>query len=412
MNRGLTTTLAMRLALRRSPLSEPSREDQPPTRRANPAPSRQRPQGRAPTRDGPLPSTGKHPPTSPQPSRQGLPPAGQRHTIRPPCVDHLASPNPTAADHPKPTPPLLGQLLSSRTAPIPPPPPAPTATASAPSSTRTSRSATSTSASPSSLTVFSKFPKVSRFSSVNNLYDLTLGPRYPSLCGYTDHHLDTVFAPELPGLDRDRIREWYNGYSWGGDEHLYNLYDVLLLFDQRDFPAWWFETGTPQFLPDLLVRRNVSTLDLEDLTADESLLSAFDIDDIGTEALLFQTGYLTVTDWSKGDDGTTDYRLEYPNREVRLSLNRALLSSLVNSLSKRLTHCRNVAKHIRAGDFEQLNQALHAFFASIPHAWYRNSRIERYEGYYARSSSPSCPASASTLAPKKPPHGATSIWPC
>ncbi len=234
------------------------------------------------------------------------------------------------------------------------------------------------------ITGVSKFSKVSLFSSLNNLNDLTLKPRYASICGYTDHHLDTVFAPELPGLDRDRIREWYNGYSWGGDERVYNPYDVLLLFDNRKFLAWWFETGTPKFLPDLLVRRNVSTLDLEGLTADESLLSAFDIDEIATEALLFQTGYLTVTDCSKGDDGTTDYRLDYPNREVRVSLNRVLLSSLVNSLSKhRLARCRDVAKHIRAGNFEQLNQALHAFFASIPHDWYRNNHIERYEGYYA-----------------------------
>ena len=234
------------------------------------------------------------------------------------------------------------------------------------------------------ITGVSKFSKVSLFSSLNNLKDLTLDPRYSSLCGYTDHHLDTVFAPELPGLDRDRIREWYNGYSWGGDERVYNPYDVLLLFDNRKFLAWWFETGTPKFLPDLLVRRNVSTLDLEGLTADESLLSAFDIDEIGTEALLFQTGYLTVTDWSEGDDGATEYGLDYPNREVRLSLNRALLSSLVNSLSQhRLARCRDVAKHIRAGDFEQLNQALQAFFASIPHDWYRNNHIARYEGYYA-----------------------------
>ena len=59
------------------------------------------------------------------------------------------------------------------------------------------------------ITGVSKFSKVSLFSSLNNLNDLTLDPRYSSICGYTDHHLDTVFAPELPGLDRDRIREWY-----------------------------------------------------------------------------------------------------------------------------------------------------------------------------------------------------------
>ena len=234
------------------------------------------------------------------------------------------------------------------------------------------------------ITGVSKFSKVSLFSSLNNLIDLTLEAPFSALCGYTERDLDEVFAPELQGLDRHHIRRWYNGYSWGGEERVYNPYDLLLTFRTRKYKAWWFQTGTPKFLPDLLVRRNVSTLDLEGLTADESLLSAFDIEEIGTEALLFQTGYLTVTDWSEGDDGATEYGLDYPNREVRLSLNRALLSSLVNSLSQhRLARCRNVAKHIRAGDFEQLYQALHAFFASIPHDWYRNNHIQRYEGYYA-----------------------------
>ncbi len=234
------------------------------------------------------------------------------------------------------------------------------------------------------ITGVSKFSKVSLFSSLNNLIDLTLEAPFSSLCGYTERDLDRVFAPELQGLDRHDIRRWYNGYSWGGDERVYNPYDLLLTLRTRKCRAWWFQTGTPKFLPDLLVRRNVSTLELEDLTADESLLSAFDIDEIATEALLFQTGYLTVADWSEGDDGATEYRLDYPNREVRLSLNRALLSSLVNSLSQhRLARCHDVAKHIRAGDFGQLNHALHAFFASIPHDWYRNNQIERYEGYYA-----------------------------
>ncbi len=219
------------------------------------------------------------------------------------------------------------------------------------------------------ITGVSKFSKVSLFSSLNNLNDLTLAPRYSSICGYTDHHLDTVFTPELPGLDRDRIREWYNGYSWGGDERLYNPYDVLLHLASRDFEDHWFETGTPKSLPDLLVRRNVSTLNIEGLPADQKLLSAFDIHHVCTEALLFQTGYLTVTEVLRDQHGRRSYRLGYPNREVRLSLNRALLSSLVDSLSeRRLTHCWDVAQHVRAGDFRQLHQALHAFFASIPHA--------------------------------------------
>ena len=93
--------------------------------------------------------------------------------------------------------------------------------------------------------------KVSLFSGLNNLKDIILDPRYSAVCGYTDADLDAVFAPELPGLDRDAIRDWYNGYNWLGEERVYNPFDILLLFDRREFEAWWFETGTPSFLVDM-----------------------------------------------------------------------------------------------------------------------------------------------------------------
>ena len=105
------------------------------------------------------------------------------------------------------------------------------------------------------LTGVSKFSKVGLFSGLNNLIDLTLDPRYSAICGYTDGDLDTVFAPELPGLDREAIRDWYNGYNWRGEESLYNPFDILLLFRNREFDAWWFGTGTPAFLVDTLLQR-------------------------------------------------------------------------------------------------------------------------------------------------------------
>ena len=83
------------------------------------------------------------------------------------------------------------------------------------------------------LTGVSKFSKVSLFSGLNNLKDITLDARYSAICGYTDADLDAVFAPELPGLDRDEIRRWYNGYSWLGEEKVYNPFDILLLFDSE-----------------------------------------------------------------------------------------------------------------------------------------------------------------------------------
>ena len=92
------------------------------------------------------------------------------------------------------------------------------------------------------LTGVSKFSKVSLFSGLNNLYDITLDREYSSLCGYND--IDTVFEPELAGLDRDEIRDWYNGYNWLG-EGVYNPFDILQLFKTREFRNYWFETGTP-----------------------------------------------------------------------------------------------------------------------------------------------------------------------
>jgi hypothetical protein len=102
------------------------------------------------------------------------------------------------------------------------------------------------------LTGVSKFSKVSLFSGLNNLDDITVDPQYSAICGYTEADLERTFAPELPGLDRDQIRAWYNGYNWTG-EAVYNPFDVLLLFQERQFRPWWFETATPTFLIDLLL---------------------------------------------------------------------------------------------------------------------------------------------------------------
>ena len=232
------------------------------------------------------------------------------------------------------------------------------------------------------ITGVSKFSKVSLFSGLNNLTDITLDPRYSAICGYTETDLDTVFAPELPGLDRDAIREWYNGYGWRGEEKVYNPFDILLLFRNREFDAWWFETGTPAFLVETLFRRRVSSVALEDMVASARLLSTFDVNDMPTEALLFQTGYLTIT----GEEtfgGRIRYRLGYPNREVRQSLNECLLDYLVRDGSRQEANSGRLYELLLANDFDGLKALFQAFYASIPYEWYTNNDIARYEGYYA-----------------------------
>ena len=232
------------------------------------------------------------------------------------------------------------------------------------------------------LTGVSKFSKVHLFSGLNNLTDITLDPDYSAICGYTEADLDTVFAPELPGLDRDEVRDWYNGYSWRGEEKVYNPFDILLLFRRHSFEAYWFETGTPTFLIETLFKRRVSSLKLDEMMGGSDLLSTFDVDEIATEALLFQTGYLTITS-EENLGGESLYRLGYPNREVRQSLNRSLLRYLVKDPSGQMANSVQLYRLLEANDFAGLETLFHAFFASIPYEWYTNNDIANFEGYYA-----------------------------
>jgi hypothetical protein len=231
------------------------------------------------------------------------------------------------------------------------------------------------------LTGVSKFSKVSLFSGLNNLNDITVDAPYSSICGYTDEDLDTVFAPELEGLDREQIRHWYNGYNWTGTS-VYNPFDVLLLFEKRQFRAHWFETGSPTFLIDVLCKRKMFTPNLDRMIAAEALLSVFDVEQISTEALLFQTGYLTV-DSVRQLGSMTQFTLRYPNHEVRSSLNEAMLYALTAQSSEYATQAGYLYDLLMENNFAQMQTLFTAFFASIPHDWYRNNPIAQYEGYYA-----------------------------
>ena len=163
---------------------------------------------------------------------------------------------------------------------------------------------------------------------------------------------------------------------------MYNPFDVLLLFDTREFGAHWFETGTPNFLVETLFQRRVASLSLDGMLTSADLLSSFDVGSIATEALLFQTGYLTIKD-VRDRGGVRRYRLGYPNREVRQSLNECLLRRLVQDATQQTANSDRLYDLLEAEDFAGLETLFRAFFASIPYEWYTNNDIAAYEGYYA-----------------------------
>ena len=140
------------------------------------------------------------------------------------------------------------------------------------------------------ITGVSKFSRVSIFSGLNNLNDITIDDRFSTLMGYTHQELLTYFPTHLQQLQQKlampqpellaTIKRWYNGYSWDGAHFLYNPFSILSLFNKLRFGNYWFASGTPTFLIDLIKSKRKNIADIETQIVDESLFESFDIDHI------------------------------------------------------------------------------------------------------------------------------------
>lgn len=232
------------------------------------------------------------------------------------------------------------------------------------------------------LTGVSKFSKISLFSGLNNLKDISLDSDYATLCGYTEAEIKQVFADRLEGVDFKQLASWYNGYNFLG-EKVYNPFGILLYLESKQFKNYWFETGSPSFLLKLVRERQYSVPDMENVFLSEADLGSFDINDITLETVLFQAGYLTIKQVEEFE-GERLFYLTYPNREVKASLNQYLLRDLTHTTPSSITRNRvQIHKALQLSDFDMLEQGFRAIFASIPNDWYRKNKIANYEGYYA-----------------------------
>lgn len=233
------------------------------------------------------------------------------------------------------------------------------------------------------LTGVSKFSKVNLFSGLNNLLDVTLDEKFSNLCGYTQSELETVFAPELNNVNLAELKQWYNGYNWGG-ESVYNPFDILLFLNstKKNYKPYWIETGNTTFLVDKIINEEVNIAQIQQEMIDANILSSFDIGDISPIALMFQTGYLTI-DTISIKAGMEIYTLKFPNIEVQQSLNRLLLTQYLNKSFNTIPTQFNLHDALIEHDLDKVEKVTQAFFASIPHNWHRNNPIANYEGYWA-----------------------------
>ena len=128
------------------------------------------------------------------------------------------------------------------------------------------------------ITGVSKFSKVSLFSGLNNLQDISQAPRFGAICGYTQQELESVFAPSLEGLDLAEVKRWYNGYRFGDAEGVYNPFNALLFFKNREFKNYWFESATPTFLIEMMSKNQYPAPDFENITAGAEILGRFEVE--------------------------------------------------------------------------------------------------------------------------------------
>lgn len=232
------------------------------------------------------------------------------------------------------------------------------------------------------LTGVSKFGQMSLFSGLNHIRDITINKEYSALCGYTQKELEQEFAPELgEAVNVQEVRRWYNGYNWKG-ESVYNPFDILMFFDNHcSYQSYWIQTGgNTAFLYNTLQKEDFALSQISQQVDSNYLLSSLDVGKLSPIALLFQTGYLTIKDTFLASDGE-NYFLKFPNTEVRLAFNSGLWDCYLQKDSK--AERVQIQKVLQAGDIARLQTVITSAFAGLPHDWYRNNDVAKYEGHWA-----------------------------
>jgi hypothetical protein len=240
------------------------------------------------------------------------------------------------------------------------------------------------------LTGVSKFAGLSIFSALNNLNDITLNAKYASICGYTQQELESHFAEYINDMVRETgatredllsaIKTWYNGYTWDGKTAVYNPYSTLMFFENREFANYWFRTGTPTFLMNLLIQKEYRLEQvLEPITVSSGVFDSYDPERLEEIPLLFQTGYLTI----KKKEFVLmrpHYTLGLPNAEVGEALTEQLLNAYTAYPTGKAESLRErMQEQLRQQDTAGLEQCLREMLAGIPYlhvvrteAWYHS----------------------------------------
>jgi len=250
------------------------------------------------------------------------------------------------------------------------------------------------------LTGVTRFSKVSIFSDLNHLLDISLTPFSATLLGYTEEEILHYFNDYIKKVAKNKniketeliemMRLWYNGYNFKGEIKVYNPFSVLSFFRHQEFNNYWFETGTPTFLVKLVAEGGY--YDFKNIKTNLPALGNFDITHLTPIAILFQTGYLTL----KEHIVANAYRLDYPNKEVENSMVQLLLDEYARKDTDQTTNLLlQLKENFENNDLESVFIDLNALFSDIPYQIFDAKKEKYYHsivfltfkmlGYYAIS---------------------------
>lgn len=234
------------------------------------------------------------------------------------------------------------------------------------------------------LTGVTKFGKVSVFSDLNNLKDLSMWNRYIDICGISEQELHQYLEPEMhefaeaQGITYEafcrKLGEYYDGYHFTHNSiGIYNPFSLLNAFERNEFGSYWFETGTPTYLVNLLKKHhyNLERMAYEETDAD--ILNSVDSESTNPIPVIYQSGYLTIKSY---DERFGIYTLGFPNREVEEGFVKFLLPFYANTNKVEAPfEIQKFVREIESGDYDAFFRRLQSFFADTPYELARDLEL-------------------------------------
>ena len=236
------------------------------------------------------------------------------------------------------------------------------------------------------LTGITKFSQVSIFSELNNIKNISMDDEYAGICGITKDELLTQMSEDIDvlaeaqGLTRegaiDKLKENYDGYHFSPNSpDVYNPFSLLNCFDDKKFGAYWFSSGTPTYLINMMKKYEVLPSEISRIEADESEFDAPTENMTTIMPLLYQSGYITIKDYDKEFNY---YTLDIPNKEVKVGLTKSLIPSYVTQNTLATTNtARRIAQCLAKQDMEAALQLLKTYLGTVPYC-----NDTHYEGHY------------------------------